>query len=163
MTCREAEKLLDLFLDGELEARPMRTVALHVTRCASCEALLQRQERLQDAIAETYAEAVAEVDFTTFWPGVAARMTDRRRPVRTWLSRAREIGGGRAAGLAAAAAITVLGILWVWRVPPAGAPVRTDNQVRIDSLVSESRSVALLSEPESNTTVIWVIDDGAGE
>ena len=42
MTCREVEKLLDLFLDGELEARAMRAVALHVTRCAACEALLQR-------------------------------------------------------------------------------------------------------------------------
>jgi hypothetical protein len=91
-------------------------------------------------------------------------MTDRRRPVRTWVSRAREVGSSRAAGLAAAAAITVLGILWLWRgVPTAGIPARIDNQVRIDSLVSELRSVALLSEPENNTTVIWVIDDGAGE
>src|ERR1043165_7705648 len=73
MTCREAEKLLDLFLDGELEARAMRAVALHVTRCEPCEALLRGLERLQDVVADTISEAVADVDFTRFWPSIAGR------------------------------------------------------------------------------------------
>src|SRR5213594_3487306 len=73
MTCREVQKLLDLFLDGELEARAMRGVALHVTRCPACEAILQRLERLEDVIADTFSDAVAEVDFSTFWPRIAAR------------------------------------------------------------------------------------------
>src|SRR3990172_11934247 len=78
MTCREVEKLLDLFLDGELEARAMRNVALHVTRCSPCEQILQRLERLQDAVTDSFAEAVAEVDFSTFWPGVSERTVGLR-------------------------------------------------------------------------------------
>ncbi len=46
MTCRDVEKLLDLFLDGELEARNKRGVALPVTRRVSCERLLQQPARL---------------------------------------------------------------------------------------------------------------------
>jgi hypothetical protein len=166
MTCREAEKLLDLFLDGELESRAMRTVALHVTRCASCEAALQRQERLQDAIGETYAEALAEVDFSTFWPGVGARLSDVRRPWpwhrHTLTARARDVLGRPAAGLAAAALVAALGGFWLFLSAPWSTRRTTvDNQVRIDSLVAESGSVALLSEPESNTTVIWVVEDGS--
>jgi anti-sigma factor RsiW len=118
MTCREAEKLLDLFLDGELEARAMRNVALHVTRCASCESALQRQERLQDAIGETYAEALAEVDFSTFWPGVASRLSDVRRPWpwhrHTLMARVRELLGRPAVGLMAAAIVAALGGLWLF-------------------------------------------------
>jgi anti-sigma factor RsiW len=167
MNCREAEKLLDLFLDGELEARPMRTVALHVTRCPTCEHVLQQRERLQDLVSEVFTDAMAEVDFSTLWPSVALRMDDVRprwfRRARAVAERVRELGHSPTFTVATAAAVAVLAAVLVWRGFPASAesPVlHANNQVRIDSLMAETRSVALLSEPESNTTVIWVVEDG---
>lgn len=163
MTCRDIERMLDRFLDGELEARAMRTVALHVTRCEPCEAALQQQERLQDVVVETFADAVAEVEFTRFWPGVASRIG----PIRArWWSRPGMFGDAMLRPLVAAGAVAVAAVVAfvVWRgglASAVDAPPPVNNQVRIDSLRSDARSVALLSEPRSNTTVIWVVDEGA--
>jgi len=162
MTCREVEKLLDLFLDGELEARAMRGVALHVTRCPACEGILQGVERLQDLIAETFSDALAEVDFSRFWSRIAARaQTPRRSVLAALLGRTRELGAGLGLTVAAAAvAGLAIGILLWSGGPRWQAGARINNQVRIDTLRSEAPSVAVLSEPASNTTVIWVVDDG---
>jgi anti-sigma factor RsiW len=161
MTCRETEKLLDLFLDGELEARTMRTVALHVTRCAPCEALLQGLERVQDLVAETMVDAVAEVDFSRFWPSIATRVDGVQR---TW----RGVGGTVralarrplviAAGMAAALVVSAIAL---WREMPVSMPPAAvvDNQARIDTLTSDAAAVTVLSEPERNTTVIWISDE----
>ena len=154
MTCREAEKLLDLFLDGELEARMMRAVALHVTRCGACEALLQGLERLQDA--------VADVDFSRFWPTIAGRVDGVQRSWRGLGGRARELA--RSPALVAAAMATALAVsaIALWRQLPAGAPAATvNNQARIDTLTSDAAAVALLSEAKTNTTVIWIADEGS--
>ena len=35
-----------------------------------------------------------------------------------------------------------------------------NNQARIDALTSDAAAVTLLSEPKTNTTVIWVSDEG---
>ena len=159
MTCREVQKLLDLFLDGELEARTMRGVALHVTRCPACEALLQRFERLQDLIADTFSDVLAEVDFSTFWPHVSSRIQSLRRPLlaapAALLDRLR--APAALTTLAAAAALALATLLWRGAAPWQ-VPARVNNQVRIDFLRSDAPSVALLSEPATNTTVIWVVD-----
>ena len=166
MTCRDVEKQLDLFLDGELEARAMRAVALHATRCASCEPALQRMERVQDLVAESFAEAVAEVDFSTFWPLLAARADSQARPPAGGFAALRASLRSRALRplLATAAVVAAVWLVTeVWRMPwgpPLESVARANNQVRIDSLASDAHSVALLSEPTSDTTVIWVVDDG---
>ena len=155
MTCREVENVADLFIDGELEARVMRAVAMHITRCPLCEALIQRLERLQDVISETFNDAVASVDFSRFWSAVSARAGDVRP---SWLRWSAELlTPGRAFAAAAVIALVVSGVALYRGTAEAPSAVRANNQVRIDSLVAESDSVALLSEPRSNTTVIWVM------
>ncbi len=160
MTCRDVENVADLFVDGELEARAMRAVAMHVTRCAACEALVQRLERLQDAIVETFADVVADVDFSRFWPRVAARAGELRRP---WAPGFWPSGGvtlGRWLAASIVVALVLGGLAMFERGTPAARP---NNQVRIDSLVADADSVALLSEPGSNTTVIWVMPRAGGK
>jgi anti-sigma factor RsiW len=164
MTCREVDKLLDLFLDGELEARTMRAVALHVTRCPTqCEAALQRLERVEDLVAETFNDAVAEIDFSGFWPAVSERAgaIQARHHAPALLRQMRALGARPLVVATAAAALIAAAVLWRVNVAPPLQPVaRANNQVRIDSLVTEAKSVALLSEPGANTTVIWVVDEG---
>ena len=163
MTCREVEKVADLFIDGELEARVMRAVAMHVTRCAPCEAVIQRLERLQDAITETFEEAVASVDFSRFWTAVSVRAGELRPSgLGGWGRRllgSRVVTPARTAALAAAIAL-MLGALTLVRGITSPVHRRANNQVRIDSLTSDAHSVALLSEPQSNTTVIWIVAPG---
>jgi anti-sigma factor RsiW len=156
MTCREAEKLLDLFLDGELEARVMRAVALHVTRCEPCEALLRGLERLQDVVADSVSEAVADVDFTRFWPSMAERVETAQRSWQGVGARARALARSPvviAAGMVAALAVSALAL---WREVPWTGTRTPNNQARIDSLSGDAPSIAVISEPVSNTTVIWL-------
>ncbi|HEY2385944.1 MAG TPA: zf-HC2 domain-containing protein [Candidatus Binatia bacterium] len=163
MICRDIENMLDRFLDGELEARSMRVVALHVTRCPACERLLQELERLQELIVEGVNEAVARVDFTRFWADIAGQAEVVQRSFGGVGERLRALAA-RPAVIAAVMAVALLvSALEIWR---AGASLSAatqgppNNQARIDSLVSDAPSVALFSEPVSNTTVIW-IDEGA--
>jgi anti-sigma factor RsiW len=161
MTCRETERLLDLFLDGELEARTMRAVALHVTRCPPCEALLRGLERLQEVVADSVADAVADVDFSRFWPGIAAQVDAVQRSSQRLRHRLRELTRQPAvvaAGMAAALAVSAF-VLWR-ELPGTVGSAPANNQARIDALATDAPSVALLSEPISNTTVIWIAEEG---
>lgn len=169
MTCREALNLLPLFFDGELDARQMRAVALHSTRCASCEAELRQFERVQELVCERVNAAVEEVDFEQFWAGVERRLGCRRPP--WWAQvRARWTAGEhtlalRWPALAAVAALAALALFLFTRAPqPAfqtAAPqvAAVDNAASIDSLDTDLDSVAVLNDPETRTTVLWVSDD----
>jgi len=160
MICRDIERMLDLFLDGELEGRSMRAVALHVTRCAACERLLQRAERVQDVVVASVNDAAADVDFSRFWPGIAGEVDVAQRALRSPAKRLRAVARRPAVIGAAMAAALLVSAVGLWRAGMSlSAPLPTNNQARIDSLVSDAPSVALLSEPVTNTTVIW-IDEG---
>jgi hypothetical protein len=161
MTCREVERSVDLFLDGELDGRVMRAIALHVTRCAACEKLVHGLERLQDLVADAIEDAVGDVDFSRFWSDVTHRAAavgvvtpygaaadERRR---------RSYPRGVVAG-AALAAMLALAFAF-WPSSPGLPPPRVDNQAHIASLVSDADSITLLSEPVTRTTVIWVTNE----
>lgn len=175
-TCREARPLLPLFFDGELEARQMRAVALHSTRCPECERELRELEHLQESIAAHVNALVETVDLSQLWAGVAPRLGGRAPSWRerwvTWWDEARagwSVRGPAFAGLAAAA---LLALVVVQReVPPAkqvAAPARgpriakIDNSAKLDSMQSSVDSVALVTEPETNTTMLWIMDDAGG-
>lgn len=72
MNCRETERLLDTFFDGELEGRLMRDAALHITRCPSCEQELQEKERVRTVLGEAIQEQVDAVDLSGVWTAVQA-------------------------------------------------------------------------------------------
>lgn len=172
MTCREALNLLPLFFDGELDAHQMRAVALHSTRCGSCEDELRGMERMQEMIGAQLNAAVDEVDFSAFWGGIDRRLGTARvswwARIQAWWS---EGGHGwmiRVPAFAAAAAIAILGFLLLTRAPqPTTQPdasqvASVDNAASIDSLESDVDAVTVLNDPETRTTVLWVSDDSPG-
>ncbi len=169
MTCREASNLLPLFFDGELDARQMRVIALHSTRCTNCEAQLRRFEQVHELVSENINAAVDEVDLSQLWPAIESRLGNLELP---WWRRAYarwrdgEYGWAvRVPAFAAAAAIAVLALLLLTRVPqpttePAAPQVAAvDNAASIDSLDTDVDSVAVLNDPETHTTVLWVNDE----
>ncbi len=70
MTCREAERLIDTFFDGELEGRLMREAALHVTRCRRCETEIQDRELVHDLLKSSVEDEMAGIDLSAIWKGV---------------------------------------------------------------------------------------------
>ncbi len=73
MNCRETERLLDTFFDGELDGRLMRDAALHITQCQTCERELQAKERVKTLVVDTVRDQVDQVDpseLKSMWAGI---------------------------------------------------------------------------------------------
>src|SRR5262249_10460064 len=86
MTCREATNLLPRFFDGELDAHQMRAVALHSTRCVTCEEALRELERVQELVSHSIGNGVDEIDFNGFWPAIGRGLSTAKRSWRSRLS-----------------------------------------------------------------------------
>jgi hypothetical protein len=230
VNCRDAERLLDTFFDGELEGRLMREAALHVTRCKHCEAEVVERERLHDLLRGAVEAEMADLDLGRVWRGVSAAIGDSagrsgRDGSAGWLrlaaasSRVRGVIVGRrrsnrvvrgardaedafdptgqwlaprapgvlrpswSLAIATALAASLVAVVLVGRsdapgdaltmggpdptaVPSAVAMVRpTTSQVQVESVDYSGRSghsLAMWTEPETDTTVIWVDDGEAG-
>jgi hypothetical protein len=149
----------------------MRAVALHSTRCPSCEDELRQLERLQEAVASHVSAMIEQIDLGDIWAGIAPRL-DARAPslaqrLRAWWEE-REFGWAvRAPAFAAAGLALVIGIgMWVQHEDPQRKPElasRVDNSAVLDSVQSSADSVALVTDAETNTTLLWVMDDTAAE
>lgn len=171
MTCRESRPLLPLFFDGELEARQMRAVALHSTRCAECEGELRALEHLQEALAAHVAAVVDEIDLSRVWAGVAPRLAARRPALterwREWWEAGRQGWGMRGPVFAAGAAIALIALATLQRGEVALTAAKqeiakVDNSAKLDSMQSSVDSVAVVTDAETNTTLLWIMDDVAG-
>ncbi len=167
MTCREVANLLPLFFDGELDARQMRAVALHSTRCGTCEQELRQLERVQELVSDRIHSAVDEIDFETFWPAVQRGLSTTRQPwwprLRAWISDGEHAWMIRLPAFAAAALMAILVFLLLARTQPTSVPgapqlAAVDNATSIESLDTDVDSVAVLNDPETRTTVLWVND-----
>ena len=168
MTCREVSNLLPPFFDGELDARQMRAVALHTTRCPLCETALRELERLQEAISTTINAHLDEVDLSSLWPAVERQLGTHQI---SWWQRLRarwqnlEPWDLRVPVLAAAA-LAVLALLLFARAQPAAGPpaapqlAEMDSAATIEKLDTDAESVEVVNDPE--TPVLWVSDDTSG-
>ncbi len=236
MNCREAERLIDTFYDGELDGRSMRDAALHITRCKRCEAELNQRESLQKLISSAVEDEIADIDLGSIWAAVEptlsppARSTPSLRVAassarvgelllgrhrapessddldpETWEappSRGRRAWRWSVAGGAALAASVLLALALIPGETPTGSPERTiastevarppaaapqmvarapavaggppfgvanagfaraarntNKQVQVESVNFPRSSVAMWSEPATDTTVIWIEDE----
>lgn len=236
MNCREAERLIDTFYDGELDGRSMRDAALHITRCKRCEAELNQRENLQKLISTAVEDQIADIDLGSIWAAVeptlntparstpslravagSSRVGDlllgRQRPEESsdeldpesWdapPSRGRGAWRWSVAGGAALAASVLLALALVPAESPTGGAERTiasteaarppaaaqvvaqrapavaggppfavanagfaraarntNKQVQVESVNFPRSSVAMWSEPATDTTVIWIEDE----
>lgn len=129
MNCRQAERLLDTFFDGELDGRLMRDAALHVTKCQSCERELQAKEGVKTLLADTVRTDADAVDLGSLWTGIEAgigrestgggateQTDDARRPVfgkrgsGRYRGASRRGGGRRGVGRVSAASVGAVAV-----------------------------------------------------
>lgn len=176
LACQEVRKRFDVFLDGELDGRTMRELALHVTRCDACETELREFEKVQEMFAQAIDEDIDRLNVATLWANVERRL--ERRPPSVW-SRLQELWEepwGRAVpvgGIAAAALAVAVLVASPWRsgeeggIPPGELQAKSSNATgaepssnaaRIERLESSANNVVVWSEPERKTTAIWVVD-----
>ncbi|MGH7819445.1 MAG: hypothetical protein ACREQ9_06720, partial [Candidatus Binatia bacterium] len=150
----------DLFFDGELDGRTMRSLALHVTRCRSCEDELRQSERLQEMFSQVVQAEVDAIDVAGLWRSIeqgleSPRLSPAARVRERWDFRSPMETRFLAVAAAAAFLLVVAGALW----PEASEPARVqiaDNKAQIDALSSSSSAVAVWTEPRQQTTAIWV-------
>jgi anti-sigma factor RsiW len=171
MTCREAANLLPLFFDNELDPHLVRAVALHSAQCPTCERELREFGRIQQLLHTRVTAAIDTIDFAPFWSGIDARLpTVRARRwggIRTWWTEMDRVWLVRGPALAAATAAALLALLYAGNVfdpskPRASQIAALDGSALIHSLRTDFDSVAMYSDPDSSTTVLWVSDDASG-
>jgi len=73
----------------------------------------------------------------------------------------------RGPAFAAVAVAALLTLVIVQPTPEVSKPLavplaKIDNSARLDSMQSSVDSVALVTEAETNTTLLWIMDDAAG-
>ncbi len=172
MKCRDVDSLLPLFFDGELDARRMRDVALHTARCVECESELRELETIQAHFQSGVEATLAEVDLDSLWPAVERRLS--RQPPSLW-QRLRAQWEGLAplelpvalpAGALAAVAAFGAWLMFA-QVEPSGAPeldriAATDYANSLERLDTVFESVALVSDPNTQTMLLWIGDEALG-
>jgi anti-sigma factor RsiW len=169
MTCRDASNLLPRFFDGELDAHQMRAVALHSTRCGTCETELRELERLQELVSRSIVSQADEIDLRGLWSAVERQLGTVRTPwwsrIGAWWNDGEREWVLRLPAFAAAAAVAVCALWFFTRLQPTAQPdasqiATMDNTAAIESLVSDGDSVTVLSDPETRTTLLWVSEEG---
>jgi len=109
---------------------------------------------------------VDEMDTLDIWPAIAPRLGAVRQP---WRARIQDWWEGDEvhwwlrlplyAGMAAA--LILLAARWLPHGDGGQQQARAvvDNSVILDSVQSDAASLALLSDPTTNTMVLWVTDE----
>lgn len=173
MTCHDVDTLLPLFFDGELDAGRMRSVALHTARCAGCESQLRALELIQTNLQQDVSATLETIDFGSMWSDVERRLPAERTA--TWQRlRARWemfVDAWEIPVALPAAAVAALALLSFYFFTSAGPTTptaqdilaSTDYASSVERLDTVFDSVAIFSDPDTQTTVLWVGDETLGD
>ena len=163
-SCQDFARRFDSFLDGEMDAHSLRSMALHASHCPACGREVEEAETLQELILNSVEAEVERLDASTLWTKIEARLEPPRVPLRARLrgyflvwSWPRPVP---VIALGGALAALVVALLWPVMSTPqryAPAPVTiADNHAQIERIESNRSHVAVWSEPSAHTTAIWV-------
>ena len=151
LSCYLKRRSLGPYLDNALPERDARTLALHLDTCATCRSEADSLTRLRAMVRRT--AAVAEPDWSGFWPGVvrgieaARHAPGPRAPERiAWLPRLALAGTMVAALLAVS----------IWQA--AETPIGAERGVIVHTVHTDypGGSVMVYSPAGDEMTVIWV-------
>ncbi len=160
--CEHMEQSMGRWLDGELSAAESELLRAHVNGCAHCGATQQRLEKLERALGGILVAAAPRIEFASFWRGLEQRI-DEKTPWHKDLSeRIHDWFAAPRTAWAIPALIVVL--LAVFSYDSYSPFWRSrNNSATVESIDAHGRSVALLREDESKTTVIWLYQNQEGD
>jgi hypothetical protein len=159
INCHDFARRFDGFLDGEMDAHSLRSMAIHASHCESCGADLEHAESLQELLARAVEAEADRIDASGLWRGIQSRLEPAHAPL---LRRLRDqMTDSRWApavpALAVGGALAALLALLFWPGAAPSDPTRVaDNHAQIDRIESSAPHVAVWSEPAEHTTAIWV-------
>jgi hypothetical protein len=160
--CERTNELIGRWLDGELSAGESERVRAHVGECADCRGARQRLEKIEHALNSVLVAEARKIEFAPFWRELERRIEQKpswHETLRDW---AQGWFGAPRAAWAVPAFIAVLLAVFsyesyfpFWR--------SRNNLATVESIDAYGRSVALLREDESKTTVIWLYQNQEGD
>ena len=163
--CENISKSMGRWLDGELSAAESESMRAHVAECADCAEARRKLEKLQGALAAALIAEAKDIEFEPFWRAVRLRIAEKRAWhadaldwVRGWFTRSRAAWAVPALIALLLAAASLDSYFPGWR----GGAGR-NAFAAVDSIDAHGRSVALLREYDTKTTVIWLYEDQEGE
>ena len=155
MECREARQRIQDYIDGRLPPRPAGDVREHLGACGPCAAEERDLRGVGELLRLWSAARVGEREpqLSALWTRVRAGIEERRKLrhvplLRRWL------------WVPAAAVVAVLALLFY---PSNGsrAPFHPNSfDVTVESIESDSATVALVDKGEGLPRVIWIIEHG---
>ena len=160
--CERIEQSIERSLDGELSGVENDTVLAHVSSCESCRAKQRGLERIDQALHRVLVVDAPTLEFATFWRAIEPRIHEKIPWHQEFLEHARAwFAAPRVAWAVPAVIALLIGVLSYESYFPLGRS--RNNLATVESIDSYGRSVALLREDESKTTVIWLYQNPEGD
>jgi len=163
--CETIRESIGGWLDGELSPGESDSVRAHVANCAACGEVRRQLEKLHLALKDQLSAEAAGIEFLPFWRDVQQRINQKQAWHEELLDWCRDFfTAPRIAWSVPAVIALVLAAFSLdvylpgWRFGGA-----RNNFAAVESIDAHGRSVALLRENESKTTVIWLYQDQEGE
>lgn len=155
MECGQARQMIQDFVDGRLPPRQAEDVRGHLCGCDPCTTEEEELRRVGEMLRMWSAARVGEREpqLSAMWTRVRAGIEEERKPRHVPLLR-------RWFWLPAAAAVAVLALLFY---PSDGtrAPFHPSSfDVTVESIESDTATVALVDKGEELPRVIWIIEHG---
>ncbi len=163
--CESIRESIGSWLDGELNPADSDSVRAHVASCAACGEQRRQLEKLHGALKSEFAAEATGLEFMPFWRAVQQRINQKRAWHEDLLDKWRDFfTAPRIAWTVPVAIALVLGLVSLETyVPGWRSDSPRNNFAAVDSIDAYGRSVALLRENESRTTVIWLYQNQEGE
>lgn len=159
--CENIRESIGGWLDGELSAAESESVRAHLASCTDCGEAQRRLEKMHLALKAALTSETPQIDFMSFWRGVERRINEKRAWYEDLLDWSRGLFTAPRVAWAVPAVIGLLLVLLstdVWRLGGS-----RNSFASVESIDAYGRSVALLRQPETRTTVIWLYQDQEGE
>jgi hypothetical protein len=142
-------KLLDRYLDRELDSEDSSLVAGHLEKCPYCQKALRENQAISDLFRGKMHETVSQVNLQAVETRVLAAIKNQRAP---WWSTLQNLFVSKRFYVPATALVAGLVLLGVFLTP--SPPVSTPSAI-ISSFKGDVGSVMFLETPTSHQTVIW--------
>jgi hypothetical protein len=159
--CENISESIGRWMDGELSFAESEAAREHVLTCADCSEARRQLEKLDATLKSVLAAEAARVDFAPLWRGVQSRINRKRAWYEDLLDWSRGLlAAPRVAWAVPAVIALLLGLFTLdsyWSGRWFGGS--RNSFAAVDSIDAHGRSVALLRENETKTTVIWLYED----
>jgi anti-sigma factor RsiW len=159
--CENIQESIGSWLDGQLSAAESESVRAHLASCTDCGEAQRRLEKMHLALKAALSSQAPQIDFMSFWRGVERRINEQRAWYEDWLDWSRGLFTAPRVAWAVPAVIGLLLLLMSVDLLRFGGS--RNSFASVESIDAYGRSVALLREHETKTTVIWLYQDQEGE